>query len=77
MCRGARLVTRILRLGPISSKSATVGAASISRDITTRKRGEERLAYQALHDPLTNLPNRNLVRDRLQLALARTERARA
>jgi diguanylate cyclase (GGDEF)-like protein len=39
-----------------------------------RKRGELLLAHQALHDPLTGLPNRTLLTDRLQLALAQSER---
>jgi diguanylate cyclase (GGDEF)-like protein/PAS domain S-box-containing protein len=39
-----------------------------------RKRFEERLAHQSLHDPLTGLPNRTLFLDRLGLALARSRR---
>jgi diguanylate cyclase (GGDEF)-like protein len=51
------------------------GGAVISyTDITTRKRAETQLAHQALHDPLTVLPNRTLFLDRLSLALARLER---
>lgn len=38
-------------------------------DITERKRYEEQLEYQASHDGLTNLPNRNLLSDRIQQAL--------
>jgi diguanylate cyclase (GGDEF)-like protein/PAS domain S-box-containing protein len=45
-------------------------------DITERKRMEERLEHQALHDPLTDLPNRRLFLDRLGHALVRTERRR-
>src|SRR5215216_1313258 len=43
-------------------------------DLTERKALEERLHYQALHDPLTDLPNRRLFMDRLGQALGRTMR---
>lgn len=39
-------------------------------DVTQEKDLEERLAYQAFHDPLTDLPNRRLFRDRVDHALA-------
>jgi diguanylate cyclase (GGDEF)-like protein/PAS domain S-box-containing protein len=39
-----------------------------------RLRGEERMRYAAVHDPLTGLANRTLLRDRLEHALARSER---
>jgi diguanylate cyclase (GGDEF)-like protein/PAS domain S-box-containing protein len=45
------------------------------RDITDRKRAEEALAHQALHDDLTHLPNRLLLVDRLALSLARAARS--
>jgi diguanylate cyclase (GGDEF)-like protein/PAS domain S-box-containing protein len=43
-------------------------------DLTERKALEERLHYQAFHDPLTDLPNRQLFMDRLGQALRRTRR---
>jgi diguanylate cyclase (GGDEF)-like protein/PAS domain S-box-containing protein len=43
-------------------------------DITERKLEQDRLAHQALHDPLSGLPNRILFLDRLQHALALIER---
>jgi diguanylate cyclase (GGDEF)-like protein/PAS domain S-box-containing protein len=46
----------------------------IIRDITERKRLEAQLEQRALHDWLTGLPNRALLRERLKEAIARSER---
>jgi diguanylate cyclase (GGDEF)-like protein len=45
-------------------------------DLTDRRRAEKRLAHQALHDPLTGLPNRALFDSRLLVALNRGDRYR-
>ena len=41
------------------------------RDITERKKSEESVRHMAYHDPLTELPNRRLLIDRLNQVLAR------
>lgn len=46
----------------------------IMRDITERKQHTALLEYQALHDALTNLPNRSLLYDRLSQAILGAER---
>lgn len=49
---------------------ANVFASALERD-----RAQVELARQALHDPLTGLPNRALLNDRIELELARTHRS--
>ena len=48
--------------------------AGSQTDITERKRVEEQLLHDALHDSLTNLPNRALFMDRLRQAVERKKR---
>ncbi len=48
--------------------------AGSQSDITERKRAEEQLIHDALHDVLTGLPNRTLLSERLGQALARYKR---
>jgi diguanylate cyclase (GGDEF)-like protein/PAS domain S-box-containing protein len=52
----------------------TLYLISQSQDVTERKRTEAKLAHQAMHDPLTGLPNRTLFTDRMMLAKARLRR---
>jgi PAS domain S-box-containing protein len=46
----------------------------VNRDITERKRAEETIAHNALHDALTGLPNRALFLDRVRHVLALSRR---
>lgn len=50
------------------------GAVVVFRDATDRHRMQERLRWQATHDPLTGLANRLLLEDRLTQAMARARR---
>jgi len=49
--------------------------AAIFSDITHRRMAEERLSHLAMHDALTDLPNRTLFSERLKQAIARAKRA--
>jgi diguanylate cyclase (GGDEF)-like protein/PAS domain S-box-containing protein len=46
----------------------------VMADITDRKQAEEQVAFMAYHDTLTNLPNRRMFEEVLDLALARARR---
>ena len=50
------------------------GLVIVNRDITERKRAEEKLVHQSFHDGLTDLPNRALFLDRLQRAVILSRR---
>ncbi|GAB4402179.1 MAG: hypothetical protein OHK0048_19790 [Rhodoferax sp.] len=51
-----------------------VGYRGVGRDITDRKLAEARIEHLAFYDPLTGLPNRRLLLDRLQAVLAAAQR---
>ncbi|AGX88686.1 EAL domain-containing protein [Candidatus Symbiobacter mobilis] len=46
----------------------------LSADITLQKENEKQLKYIAHHDALTRMPNRVLLADRMQLAMAQSQR---
>jgi len=51
-----------------------VRLAGSQTDVTTRKRAEDQLRHDSLHDALTSLPNRTLFMDRLAQLLERGKR---
>jgi diguanylate cyclase (GGDEF)-like protein/PAS domain S-box-containing protein len=53
------------------------GLVFTAHDVSHRVATEERLAHDATHDPLTHLPNRTLLDDRLAHALDRSRRTGA
>jgi diguanylate cyclase (GGDEF)-like protein/PAS domain S-box-containing protein len=56
------------------SSGTVVEVLGVVRDITDVVNAEQRLTHAALHDSLTGLPNRALLVDRLDAALARSGR---
>ncbi|MES9940817.1 MAG: EAL domain-containing protein [Candidatus Thiodiazotropha sp. 6PLUC2] len=57
------------------NQKSFIGTYGVARDITERKQAEELIKYQLYHDLLTNLPNRTLFRDRLNMAMAQSKRS--
>ncbi len=49
----------------------------VIRDVTERAHAAEQIRHLAYHDPLTELPNRLLFRDRLNVAMSQAERHRS
>ncbi|MDB5765124.1 MAG: hypothetical protein JWQ21_4119 [Herminiimonas sp.] len=64
-----------LTIAPVSTGTERIRHfIGIQTDVTERKRYEAELEYQATHDALTRLPNRNLLQDRLRQAIIRAHR---
>ncbi|MDH3376172.1 MAG: EAL domain-containing protein [Gammaproteobacteria bacterium] len=66
------MASRALALCDSSGRSYRMTGSQT--DISTRKHAETQLRFNALHDPLTGLPNRLLFLDRLTHCLERAER---
>ncbi len=64
-----------LSYGEVSTEQGRIPLVTLL-DMSERVSAEDRLRQLALHDALTGLPNRRMLDDRLQIALAQTQRAK-
>ena len=58
-----------------TSQGAPLRVVVVSRDVTERMRSEEKIYNLAFYDALTQLPNRRLLTDRLEQAMAASKRS--
>lgn len=59
----------------VNDKGDHTNYVAVKEDITERKIQEEKIEYLALHDVLTDLPNRSLFMNRLETAVERAKRS--
>lgn len=71
---GSRFFAHVVTTPLLGDNGQLRGFATVLRDVTERKQLEAQLARRALHDALTDLPNRNLFLEHLRAALGRSER---
>ena len=77
---GGETFTHVVTLGDgrtfsvVSKPIAGGGWLATHEDITERQRSEQQVAHMARHDALTDLPNRVLLRERLEHELKRVKR---
>ena len=75
LCKNGRLIWLEVLSTPERDAHGTItGYHGISRKITRRKHEDEQVRQLAFYDPLTALPNRRLLNDRLRQAMAASTR---
>jgi diguanylate cyclase (GGDEF)-like protein/PAS domain S-box-containing protein len=72
---GSEVPVELSMVMPQSTENDGLVFYGFLRDISARRRSEEQLTYMAYHDALTELPNRILAEQQIELALARARRS--
>jgi len=71
---GSTIWLEVKTSGMYDASGHFVGILGVSRDLTERRKIEQKMRYMAQHDSLTDLPNRSLFADRFATALQYAER---
>jgi diguanylate cyclase (GGDEF)-like protein/PAS domain S-box-containing protein len=72
---GSRVPVQLVVSALRGEDDSITGFLGISYDLTEKKRADEYIYHIAHHDPLTGLPTRTLLRDRLEMAIERAKRS--
>ena len=72
--KDGEVIWAILSSTPLEVADLDKGVTFTAFDITDRRRAEERITHLTYYDDLTQLPNRVLLTDRLQQAMAQAQR---
>lgn len=76
ICRDGRRLKVMLTVTFLRDAGGNVcGCLGVATDVTERAAAAARVSMMAYHDPLTQLPNRRLLHDRLQVAMAQARRS--
>ncbi len=68
-----RVLWTMLTISRVDNPTGSAGLIAMLQDITERRALEAQLTWQAYHDPLTNLANRALFRERVDRALTQRD----
>lgn len=68
--QGDEVYFNLIKVPFVSSSTATPSVVGVGVDVTVSKNYEKQIEHMSYHDPLTQLPNRILLNDRLKQSLA-------